>query len=600
MPGGKRCAGTGATKCFQLPDRDKLGHFRAVRLPPWLARWPAIPIPVFAVLLMAIVGGCYVNSLQVPFLLDDLTTILANPSIRQLAPLRDVLFPPGEVYSAGRPVLNLSFAINYAIGGHSVGGYHAVNLAIHAAATLALFAIVRRTLALPRCRPFLSGGSAGISFTIAALWAAHPLLTSAVTYVSQRAESLMGLFYLLTLYAFVRGAPRRSPLWMAAGASACALGMATKEVMVTAPVLVFLFDRVFVAGSWRDAWAQRRTWHLLHAATWLLLAALMIGSRLDQRAVGWEHGLSWFRYLCIETQAVCLYVARAFWPANLVFDYGSNLPPPSLGALAGAAILLGAALMLSIRALWSGAIAGFLGTAFFLLLAPTSSIVPLAGQPIAESRMYLPLAVLVAAVVLGVMRLLPRAAPLLAVLTLGAAATLSYQRNHVYHSPASIWADTYVKRPLNDRAVVFWAEELKRRGQHGEALAILEARIKARPDSPEMLNNLAVALFQAGRAAEALQRFRRAIELKPGNAELHGNCGTVLLHTRNFPAALESFENALRFGRETADIRNYVGLCLTGLGRPREAMAQFERALQIDPSHREAQGNLAALRAVAK
>jgi tetratricopeptide (TPR) repeat protein len=587
-------------KAFRLRAPCALENFRAVRPPSRFLRWPAIPAPAYAAAIVAIAGGAYLNSLQVPFLLDDLTTIVANPTIRSLSPLRDVLFPPGEIYSAGRPVLNLSFALNHAIGGTAVGGYHVINLAIHLAAALVLFGLARRTLELPRGGEYFRAHAAPIAFAIAALWAAHPLLTSAVTYVSQRAESLMGLFYLLTLYAFVRGAERLSHLWLIAGTAACALGMATKEVMVTAPVLVLLYDRVFLAGSWREAWARRWPWHAAHAATWMLLIALMAGARLGQRAVGFDHGLSWFSYLCLESQAVSLYLLRAFVPVNLVFDYGANLPAPGATALLGAFALLGTLLALSVRGLRRGAAWGFLGTAFFLVLAPSSSVVPLAGQPIAESRAYLPLAAVIALSIAALVRFLPRLSPLLLAGALATLALLTHRRNEVYRTAESIWADTVAKRPLNERAVVMWSNELQRQGRLDASIAVLEAMRQRRPGSAEMANNLAVALYLAGRSAEAIAHFSDALRLKPGYAEAHANLARVLFHTGDFAAALEQIEQAIRLGRDHADVRNFAGMCLVRLGRPAEAGPHFERAVQLNPDDAEARTNLDWVRAQAR
>jgi hypothetical protein len=151
---------------------------------------------------MAVIAGsvalAYGGTSTVPFLYDDLSSIVNNGSIRQLA---TALLPPLGATVSGRPVLNASFAINYAWGGVDPSGYHELNLAIHGAAALALFGVARRTL--------LTLGSSSPSipaFLIAILWALHPLQTEAVTYVVQRAESLMALFYLLTLYAYIRSA----------------------------------------------------------------------------------------------------------------------------------------------------------------------------------------------------------------------------------------------------------------------------------------------------------------------------------------------------------------------------------------------------------
>src|SRR5687767_4750555 len=161
------------------------------------------------------------NSLQVPLLLDDYPTIPGNPSIRNLTPLASVLFPPPHVYSAGRPLLNLSFALNHAIGGTAVGGYHIFNVLIHATAALVFFGVVRRALLLPMFSGRVQGAAAPLAFVIAGLWALHPLQTNAVTYISQRAESLMGLFYLLTLYSFLRSVTGGSAGWKVASIVAC-------------------------------------------------------------------------------------------------------------------------------------------------------------------------------------------------------------------------------------------------------------------------------------------------------------------------------------------------------------------------------------------
>jgi protein O-mannosyl-transferase len=179
----------------------------------------------------------------------------------------------------GRPVVNLSLALNYALGGSNVWGYHALNLAIHIIlAGLTLFGVVRRTLLRPALRERFSPSAARLALVVAVLWTAHPLQTEAVTYVSQRCESLMGLFYLLTLYCFVRGADsQRCGWWFTLSVVACLLGMATKEVMVTAPLLVLLYDRTFVTGSFRKAWTRHRRLYLSLAGTWLLLGYLMAG-----------------------------------------------------------------------------------------------------------------------------------------------------------------------------------------------------------------------------------------------------------------------------------------------------------------------------------
>ena len=177
-------------------------------------------IRIGAVLLSLAALAAWSNSFHGAFVLDDIPTIVANPSIRRLGALGTVLSPP-KIGSpvTGRPLVNLTLALNYAASGTQVWSYHALNLLIHLLAGLTLFGVVRRTLEQPipcgrsllagdssRASSFQQSNTLPIAFAVALLWTVHPLQTEAVTYIVQRAESLAALFYLLTLYCTIRGA----------------------------------------------------------------------------------------------------------------------------------------------------------------------------------------------------------------------------------------------------------------------------------------------------------------------------------------------------------------------------------------------------------
>lgn len=186
--------------------------------------------------LVAATFAAYHNSFSGPLVYDDIAAIKENPTILDLSRLADVLNPPNDsgITVNGRPLINLTLAINYAIGGTEVVGYHVLNLVIHMLAALALFGILRRSLALPLLRTrFGTGpGATSLAFCTALLWAVHPLQTESVTYIIQRAESLVGLFYLLTLYLFVRSVQSPRPIvWQSLAVLACLFGMASKEVI---------------------------------------------------------------------------------------------------------------------------------------------------------------------------------------------------------------------------------------------------------------------------------------------------------------------------------------------------------------------------------
>ena len=566
-------------------------------MPPGVALAPLdtyrgfAPAALRGLLVLAVLAA-FSNSLSVPFLLDDITTIAGNPTIRSLLPIKFVLFPPPEIYSAGRPVLNLSFALNHAIGGTAVGGYHVVNLAIHVAAVLVLFGLLRRAFELPRLRHCFPNNALIAAFLIAGLWAVHPLQVNSVTYISQRAESLMGLFYLLTVYCFIVAVQTNCVAWKIASVIACLFGLATKEVMVTAPVLVFLFDATCVTGSFREAWRERWQYYAGLAAMWLVLGALMVSSDLGRRAVGVEHGMNWFQYARIECLAVVHYLRLALWPDPLIFDHGANLALPSWPTLAIPALVLITILVIAIRQLYRCRVSGFIGFAFFLLLAPTSSVVPVAGQPIAENRMYLPLAFVLAAVVVGVANAVSRrvAVPLVAAMIgLG---WLTHDRNRDFRDEVTIWRDTVAKKPTNARSWVYLSQALNAARRPNEGMDALLTALRYHPNSPELENNVAVALFNARRFPESAAHFQTAIRLKPTYAEAYYNFGYVLFETGNIAAALECFTALLKVDPKSVEGHNYAGLCQLYLGDIPAAVASFRRTLELSPQHRAARANL--------
>jgi len=367
----------------------------SVRIAP---RWKIF----FAALgLVAAALAAWHNSFSTPFILDDDENITLNPTIRQLWPVGPALAPPANIGVGGRPVTNLSLAFNHALGGFDVTGYHAVNLAIHVLAGLFLFGLARRTLQRPVLRERCGEDALPLALAIALLWMLHPLQTESVTYIVQRTESLMGMFYLATLYCFARGMESRAPFWWySLSVLACALGMGSKEVMVTAPVVVLLYDRTFGAGTFCAALRARWPVYAGLAATWLVLALLLLGALEPGRAIGYGFGVTAWNYALTESRVVIHYLWLAIWPYPLVLDRGLAMVAHASEVgpfLAAIALLVGG----TVYALIRRPLLGFVAAWVLLILAPTSSVVPVAFQPMAEHRMYLPLVGLVAAGVVG-------------------------------------------------------------------------------------------------------------------------------------------------------------------------------------------------------
>jgi protein O-mannosyl-transferase len=481
-------------------------------------------LAVAAVLMLAAVGA-YWNSFNVPFLLDDAMAIDDNPSIRHLGRIREVLSPPPIGPTAARPLLNLTFAVNFAADDVSVRGYHVVNLLIHICAGLALLGIVRHTLLLPGLCQRYGEAALPLAAFAALIWTLHPLQTEAVTYISQRAESLMGLFYLLTLYCFIRSVTAESRnCWLILSVAACLCGMATKQVMVTAPVLVLLYDRAFVSGSFRSALASRRWYYASLAVTWLWLGFLIHHSSLTAVGAGFQAGVSWLTYALTELRVVTEYVKLVLWPHPLVFDYGTEIMATDpLTAVPFALII--AALLVGVAIVWrKSPPAGFLGVWFFLILAPSSTVVPIAAQPMAESRMYLPLAgVIVLVTLLSYEPGRRRAFVVLAIVAVGLG-VLTARRNHDYRSEVSIWEDTLATHPYSSRAhCQLGMAFAKIPGQLPAAITQYEEAVRLKPDFVDARNNLAVHYAEIGRLDAAIEQMEIAARLNPASTGIRYN-----------------------------------------------------------------------------
>jgi tetratricopeptide (TPR) repeat protein len=518
----------------------------------------------------------YANSFYGVFMYDDFGSITSNPTLRTIWPPGPALSPPttGGLTVSGRPVLNFTFAVNHVLGGLNPRGYHAVNLAIHVGASLLLLGLVRRTLAP-------AAGAGPVAFTVALLWLLHPLQTEAVTYMVQRAESLMGFFYLLTLYAFVRGAQaERATGWWVLCAGACLLGMGTKEVMVSAPLLVLLLDRTLFAGSFADAWRRRRGLYVALAATWVPLVLLVLslgGNRGGSIGVGL--GLDWWGHWTTQFRTIGRYLWLTFWPHPLIFDYGIERVS-GLGEIWFQLLLVGALVAGTAWAVWRGRIEGFLGAWFLAVLAPTS-LIPGPIQMTVEHRMYLALAPLLLALVLAGHRLLGKRVLFAGLAVAVVFAVLTRVRNNAYLSEIAIWGDTVAKRPDNRLARYNYGLALYLAGRAAESVPEFEAAIRLRAgvdDQPEH-NNLAAALIKLGRNREALPHYEAAMRGPKPNPEVLYNLGLALYNLHEDTAALARFEEATRLNPDLSAPWNMQGLTLVSMGRLPDAVARFEEGL---------------------
>ncbi|MBN1395106.1 MAG: tetratricopeptide repeat protein [Pirellulales bacterium] len=560
---------------------------------------------VAAGIIVVAVAIAYANSINNPFVFDDRPSTVDNASIRRLWPIDRVLLPPGN-YAAvqRRPVINLSLAINYAISGDHTWSYHLMNVAAHALAALLLFGIVHRTLRLPRLVERFGKAATPLAATVALLWAVHPLLTDAVTYVIQRTEVFAGLFYLLALYCTLRGDSARRPRrWYAAAVAACVLGVGCKEVVLTAPFVIMLYDRVFLSSSWREAFRRRGGLYLWLGVSWIVYVSFLPYGAEGTEVFGED--LAVVEYLMAQGGAIAHYLKLCFWPDPLVFDYGFYLPETAWEIIPFV-VLIGVLLAVVIDAFRYRPDLGFLGAWFFVILAPSSSFIPLLQQPIAEKRMYLPLAAVVTFVVLGVFavgewlmrrkqfspRTLRVAAGASVALAAAAFIVLTIDRNRDYRSNLAIWEDTVAKAPNNARAHENLGLALAGRGRFDEAIWHYRRSLDIIPNWAAAYNDLGNIYMYRGRLDLAVEYYNETLKLSPKNASAHNNLGNVLLAVGRTNEAVNHYYKALACNYDCETTYNNLGSALAKRGQVEEAIAFFRRAVQLNPSFADAHNNL--------
>ncbi len=569
-----------------------------------------------AVVLCGAVWMAYGSALHLPFVFDDRVSVLHNSSILKLWPLLGdsqhpgPLNPPTELPTSGRPLVNLSLALNDHFGALNPVGYHAFNLIVHLLSALLLMAIVRRSLRLEHFGGRFDDAAEWLALATAFLWAVHPLGSETVVYVTQRTELMVGFFYLATLYASLRywaaSAQARRTAWGALATLSCLAGMASKEVMVTAPVVVLLFERTFVAGSFRRA--LRNSWPLYIGLflSWGLLLYLNCNAPRSTSA-GFHLGLPAYAWWFTQAKVLMLYLKLTVWPWPLAIHY--EIPYlTTFGAawpwLLSSGLLAIATLVLLRR---RNAV-GFAGAWVLLILSPTL-VVPIITEVAAERRMYLPLAALVSLWVIGGYWLARQVAlrrshadanrdtqwplatvTLTALLLFVVMGLVSARRLAAYQDEITLWRDNLISQPDDPVAHNNLGNLFPDQPQ--EAIKQFEHAARLKPDYPEAYYNIGVVLGETGRLPQAIEQYRQALRVKPDYPQAHCNLGDLLIKTGQPKEAIVHLEEAVRLKPDFPQAHNCLGIALKQLDQLPAAIEQYQEALRIDPDFADASYNL--------
>jgi Flp pilus assembly protein TadD len=549
---------------------------------------------IFQTALVVIGAVVYLNSFKGQIVLDDVV-INEDLALRHLWPPWGAMTSPLQV---ARPLVGLSLALNYAVSGTNLWSYHLFNLTIHLLAALALFGVVRRTLKTDRLRERFGKASTGLAFSIALIWMVHPLQTQSVTYLIQRSEAMVGLFYLFALYAVIRGLTgKHAATWYAAAVLSCAAGMASKPVMATAPIVILIYQLIFFSGSLKRALRKSVGLYAGLAAMWLILAATLRASSGSQTSAGFSlASLTPWAYFRSQFGVIVHYLRLSLWPTGLCLDYGWPVAK-SAGDIVPYALVVGLLGLLTLFALKRRPEVGFLGVWFFLILAPTSSVMPIVDLAV-EHRMYLSLAAVVTLIALGAYTLAPRILPglrdngraarlagVVAVVVIAAwLGSLTIARNEYYESKLVMWADVVTKRPENSRGHNHLGLYLSERGEIEEATVQFEKAVAYNPAYPEAHSNLGMALANTGHPIEAMTHFQEALRLWPQVKMANFNLGQVAASQGKWDEAAGYYRNEIKVNPSYGEAYTQLGLALEKQKQFAAAAAAYRDELTLYPN----------------
>ncbi|MGO8742069.1 MAG: tetratricopeptide repeat protein [Limisphaerales bacterium] len=587
------------------------------------------PVWLMAALLVLVTIALYWPAMRYDFVsLDDPEYVTENPHVQGGLNWEGVkwAFCNTEQAAYWAPLMWLSHLLAWQLFGSNAWGHHLINVLLHAASTALVFLVFRRMT-----------GAAWRSLILAALFGLHPLRVESVVWVTERKDVLSTLFWMLTLWAYVKYVEAgktqnsKSSLWYGAALAMFVLGLMSKAMLVTVPCVLLLLDfwpleRFKPNCAWRLVREKIPFFALAALASVVTFMVQKHGgavASVENLPLGARSGNALISY--------CRYLGKLFWPTDLAVFYPHPGYWPREQVLLAGVLIVGISMLLFVkRRRYPFLLMGWLW--FCGTLVPVIQLVQSGEQAMADRFTYVPsLGVLILAI-WGAYELTRRWRHQVVVLSVAGSAAivlclgLTRQQLGYWKDNETLFrhalkvtennclahkalGDALIKKGQIDEAISQYQEAivlipgyaeahynlgtaLQKNGQIDEAISQFQEAIRLNTEYAEAFNNLGTALQKKGQIDEAINQFQEAIRLKPGYADAHYNLANALLKKDQTGQAIRQFQEVIRLKPDDAEAHNNLGAALAMNGQIEEAISQFQEAIRLKPDDPEGHNNL--------
>jgi len=544
----------------------------------------------------------YLETLNAPFIFDDIPKIVRNPDIKNFSTIfsRLVFSYKSERYRSferndpSRPVTYLTFALNYYFDGLIPTGYHLVNIILHAINAILLYIFISKLLSILK----LPDKFNYLPFITSFLFAVHPVNTNVVSYVFARSSELATMFMLLSLIYFLKGAKSRIIF--------CSLffilALFSKPFAVVLPFLTLAIDIIILKIDLKRSF--RKNIHLIFILIIYLSFRYFYLGGLGDIDIAPELRWQRWKYFVLMPSVILRYIGVIFlvYPQCIYHD----IKPVEVTSI----YFWGAIIFIVILLLWGkysykqekNGIVCFAILWFFITLAPTSSIFPTA-IPMDEKRMYIAgigIFLLISYYFLKILSFANRKVHfkiiiIFMILTGAVLIRHTHLRNKLYTSAELMWKDVLAKYNENYTALNSLAAIYMKQKQYKKALALLKRAIKLMPAAYETYINIGIAYYGLRQIDKSIESYKMALKLKPDSFDAHNNLAISLIKKKQYKEALKELNTALLYNRRSSSVYFNLAQIYTKLKKFTDAEKCYKKAIELKPDYIEAYVNISSL-----